>query len=61
MNRDRFNPFQPSIAFHIEASDLFCSAKQMTSFYMKRNAGLKWVNPIHAIASFLDPLELPEN
>ena len=28
-----FKPFQPSVAFHIETSNLFC-----------RN-GLKWVNP----------------
>ena len=34
--------FQPSIAFHIETSRLFCSAKQMTGFYMKHNTGLKW-------------------
>ena len=26
------HPFQPSVAFHIENSHLFCSAKQMTSF-----------------------------
>ena len=31
------NPFQPSVAFPIETSQLFCSAKQMTGFYMKRN------------------------
>ena len=34
---------QPSISFHIETSQLFCRAKQMTSFYMKRNTRLKWV------------------
>ena len=32
-----------SIAFYIETSHLFCFAKQMTGFYMKRNTGLKWV------------------
>ena len=37
------NPFQPSVAFHIETSRLFCSAKQMTGSYMKCNTGLKWV------------------
>ena len=37
------NPFQPSVGFHIETSPLFCSAKQMTGFYMKCNIGLKWV------------------
>ena len=38
------NPFNLSVAFHIESSNLICSAKQMTSFYMKRNTGLKRVN-----------------
>ena len=37
------NPFQPSVAFHIEASHLFCSAKQMTGFYIKQNTWLKWL------------------
>ena len=36
--------FQPSVAFHIETSQLFCSAKQMAGFYIKRNTRLKWVN-----------------
>ena len=36
--------FQPSFAFHIETSHLFCSANKMTGFYMKSNTGLKWVN-----------------
>ena len=36
----RVNPFQPIVAFHIETSHLFCSARQMTSFYMKRKTGL---------------------
>ena len=39
-----FNPFQPSVAFHIETSHLFCKAKQVTGFYMKHNTGMKWVN-----------------
>ena len=34
---------QPNVAFHIETSHLFCFAKQVTGFYMKRNTGLKWV------------------
>ena len=38
-----FNPFQPSVAFHIETSHLFCSGKQMTDFYIKRNNGLKLI------------------
>ena len=25
---------------------VFCCAKQMTDFYMKRNTGLRWVNVI---------------
>ena len=35
------NLFQPSVAFYIETSHLFCSAKEMTGFYMKCNTGLK--------------------
>ena len=38
------NPFQPSVAFHIETSHLICRANQMSRFYMKCNAGLKWFN-----------------
>ena len=37
---DKFNSFQPSVAFHIEThetSHLSCSAKRMTGFYMKCN------------------------
>ena len=37
------NPFKPSVTFLIETSHLFCSAKQMTGFFVKRNTGLKWV------------------
>ena len=37
------NPFQPSVVFHIETSHLFCCAKQMTGFYMKRSTRLKWI------------------
>ena len=37
-----FNQFQLNVAFHIDISHLFCSAKQLTGFYMKRNTGLKW-------------------
>ena len=40
---DRVNSFQPSVAFHIETSHLFCRAKQVTGFYMIRSTGLKWV------------------
>ena len=38
-----FNLFQ-YVMFHIEASHLFCSAKQLSSFYMECNSVLKWVN-----------------
>ena len=31
------NPFYPCVAFHIETSQLSCSANQMTGFYMKCN------------------------
>ena len=34
-----FNPFQPSVAFHIETSHLICTANQMTGFYVKCNFG----------------------
>ena len=40
--RNTLKAFQPSVAFHIETSHLFCKAKQMTGFYMKRCTGLKW-------------------
>ena len=39
-----FNQFQSSMEFHIETSYLFCRTKQMTGFYMKRSARLKWFN-----------------
>ena len=41
------NLFQPSVAFHIETRHLFCSAKEMTSFYMKRDTGLNFTNGFH--------------
>ena len=40
------NPFKHSVPFHIETSHLICKANQMTGFFMKCNAGLKWVNLI---------------
>ena len=40
---ENFNPFQPSVVFHIETNDLICYANQMAAFYMKCNTGLKWV------------------
>ena len=44
MKNPLINPLQSSVAFHIETSYLFYSAKQMTGFYMKCKSGLKWVN-----------------
>ena len=38
-----FNPCHPSVAFQIETSHLVCNVNQMPGFYMKCNAGLKWV------------------
>ena len=40
-NVDFFDPFQPSVAFHIETSHLTCIANEMTGFYMKCKTGLK--------------------
>ena len=37
-----FNLFQPCVAFHIEASHLFCRANKMTDFYMKCKTRQKW-------------------
>ena len=45
----QINLFWPSVAFHIETSQLFCRikqlffiTKQMTGFKVERNTGLKW-------------------
>ena len=38
-------PFLSGVAFHIETSHLFCSAKKMTGFYVKHNTGQKWLKP----------------
>ena len=45
------NPFQPSVAFHVETSHLFSRAKQMTGFYIKCSTGLKCVNSLTAGAN----------
>ena len=47
-----FNPFQPSIAFHIETSHLICTTNQMTGCYMKCKAGLKCIK-VALLESFL--------
>lgn len=38
--------FNPVLGFNIKPSCLFCSAKRMTGFCIKRNTGLKWVKNI---------------
>ena len=49
----KINPFQPSIAFHIETGHLICSANQLTGFYMKYNNWLEWVNVLNYCAKYL--------
>ena len=44
-----FNLFQRDVAFHIETSHLFCFVKQKIGFYMKCNAGVKWVANLAAL------------
>ena len=39
------DPFNSSVAFHIETSHLICCAKPITGFSMKY-VGVKWVNPV---------------
>lgn len=39
------NSFQHSFAFQIVTGHLICTANQIARFYIKRNAGLKWVKP----------------
>ena len=41
---DHHNPISVHVAFHIVTSHLFRKAKQMTGFYVKCKAGLKWFN-----------------
>ena len=41
LTRKYFNPSQPSVAFHIEASHLSYTANEMTSFYMKCKSRMK--------------------
>ena len=35
------NPFQPSIAFHVETSHIFYSANEITNSYVKCNTGVE--------------------
>ena len=44
------NPFQPSVAFHIETSHLLCTKNQMAGFYMKCNSGMNWFKWVMKIA-----------
>ena len=37
------NPLQPSFLFYLETSHLICTGNQVTGFFMKCNAGLKWI------------------
>ena len=37
-----FNPFWPSVTFHIETSNLICIAYQMAGFYLRFKTGVKW-------------------
>ena len=48
---DHMNLFQPSVAFYIETSHLFCFVKQIAGFYMERNTGLKCVNKLYALVT----------
>ena len=44
-----FNPFQSSVAFHIETTHMICRVKLMIGFYMKGHNGLKWVKCVPKI------------
>ena len=48
---DSCNPFQPSVAFHIETNHLICTLNQMNGFYMKFNTELKWAERIRHFIS----------
>ena len=37
------NLFQSNFAFHIQASHLFCSANQLTGFYIMGNTDCQWL------------------
>ena len=52
-NSDVFNPFQPSVAFHIETSHWFYFAREMTGSYMKFNTMLNWVKDTKSKDSLL--------
>ena len=59
-NRPLVCLFQPSVAFHIETSQLICTTNQMTDFYMKYNTGLKLVKNTW-LAIVLDLLQFSLN
>ena len=54
----QLNPYQPSVAFHIETSYLICIANQMAGFNMKCNTELKWVNVTQKFSHNATPLKL---
>ena len=45
LSKNHLKQFKFSVAFHTETSRLFCSARQMTGFYMKHKNRLKCVDP----------------
>ena len=50
-----FKTVQPSTS-HIETSHLICCANQMTGFYMKCNAWLRWVKMVNLLEIFCENL-----
>ena len=48
-----FNPFQPSVVFHIEAVIWF-SLQIMPGFYMECYTGLKWVKREYSLPQILN-------
>ena len=42
-----FNPFQPSVAFHVENSHLLCFVNEMAGFYMEGKIGWKQVKAVY--------------
>ena len=43
--------FRHSVAFHVETSHLICISNQITGFYMKCNAGLKYINVLFLLGT----------
>ena len=57
------NPFQPSVAFHIETSNFISNVSQNTGFHMKYNTGMKWFNKnmTHWVSKITDQMFLFHN